>query len=167
MVKKPGIVKDPTDEASLKSDVQAFASGLGLASAGGNGFHDADFRPGAGKELQPKPSLPDKKSKSEAKPKAAQPGLGGGKKGLGKQSSNTTDGHQQLPQKDSNNAASKPAQRMRVPGGGGQNQLPNVRERDWNAGVGSRPGMLHCMRCSLNVLLEAAVGACSMFGVNQ
>lgn len=131
MGKRQPAVEKGQPEKSLKDEVQAFASGLGLASGSSNGFHDADFRPRVHKPL-PKPQAQNAK---DPKPTAKN-----SRQGPPKQSGNQPVGRkQQQPGLQQN--GSNPTQRMRIPGGGGQNQLPNVKERQWNEGAGTRPGM--------------------------
>lgn len=142
MGKQLSAAKKGPPEAGLKAEVQAFASGLGLASAGNNGFHDADFRPGAGKRQKVKVAAEsqvqtDRKDFPKARNSKKTPPQLSGKQP-------TTDPRQtQRPVQEN---GTKPQHRMRVPGGGGQNQLPNVKERQWNSGVGSRPGRPPCKR---------------------
>lgn len=118
---KPADV-DTIDAAALQAEVKSFASGLGLAAAGvGSGFDDSDFRPPVnGHEAKAK------LIKSNDVPKSR------------------PDAQQQK----------RPVERQAVKATGatGQQQpeVPDiVRERNWNAGVGPRPGELqHCCRYS-------------------
>ena len=138
--KAPASVAGQLD-TGLKAEVQAFASGLGLASGVSNGFHDADFRPAAAKQprnrSQPRSQVQDTKDHKakgrESKAPTKQPNR------------HTASRSQQQSQNEQQNKpkSSKP---MRVPGGGGQNQLPNVKERQWNEGAGTRPGMQFPMK---------------------
>lgn len=131
MAKKQPPVQKGQPESNLKAEVQAFASGLGLASGSSNGFHDADFRPKARKQLP----NPQAQKAQDPKP-TGKPSRQGATKHTGNQPAGRK---QQQPQVQQN--GNRPTQRMRIPGGGGQNQLPNVKERQWNEGVGTRPGM--------------------------
>ena len=104
------------DAAALQAEVKAFASGLGLAAAGvSSGFDDSDFRPPASSH---KNSLVGANHTSSAQPDAQK----GKKKRRGVKP-----------------AATKPEPAQEQP------EVPDiVRERNWNAGVGPRPGQFPC-----------------------
>lgn len=103
------------DAAALQAEVKSFASSLGLAAAGvSSGFDDSDFRP----------PVPGQRPKSRL----------------------VRDSDTAKPQLDARkgNKAERPRVKPAAAGPGpGQQQLdvPDiVRERNWNAGVGPRPG---------------------------
>lgn len=108
--------KSQIDAAALQAEVKSFASGLGLAAAGiGSGFDDSDFRPpAAGQQSKVKPL----KSQKSAEKKSAATRLP------------QTDKQQAVPGRAEPAAAQQPAETPDV-----------VRERNWNAGVGPRPGL--------------------------
>ena len=100
------------DAAALQAEVKSFASSLGLAAAGvGSGFDDSDFRP---------PVITKSKLVRASDTAKPQPHARKGKK--------------------AERPKVKPA--PAEPGPGQQQQeVPDiVRERNWNAGVGPRPG---------------------------
>lgn len=103
------------DTAALQAEVKSFASSLGLAAAGvGSGFDDSDFRPPVpGQEASSRLI----RASDTAKP---QPDARKGQK--------------------AERPRAKPA--AADPGPGQQPlEVPDiVRERNWNAGVGPRPG---------------------------
>ena len=112
--KKAPDVSD-VDAAALQAEVKSFASGLGLAAAGvSSGFDDSDFRPPTiGHKDKLKLVRTDDTSRS-------QPDARKGKK---------ADRPGVKP------AAAKPEPAQQQP------EVPDiVRERNWNAGVGPRPG---------------------------
>lgn len=109
----PGV--NDVDAAALQAEVKSFASGLGLAAAGvGSGFDDTDFRP----------PTADHKGKNKLvrasdTPKPP-PDVQKGKK---------------ADRPGAKPAAAKPGPNQQQP------EVPDiVRERNWNAGVGPRPG---------------------------
>ncbi len=104
------------DAAALQAEVKSFASGLGLAAAGiGSGFDDSDFRPPAAHQ------------KTKLKPiKAAEA------------ASSQRDAPNRKPHTDRQKA--EPG-RTGLRSAQQQAETPDiVRERNWNAGVGPRPG---------------------------
>ena len=109
---KPAEHKQP-DAAALQAELKSFASGLGFASGGsGSGFDDSDFRPpAAGQRSKPRPPTQIKPNKATPAP------------GPSKQVRPNGDVLQQSAQ------------------GQQQTDTPDiVRERNWNSGVGARPG---------------------------
>lgn len=109
---KPAELKQP-DAAALQAELKSFASGLGFAAGGpGSGFDDSDFRPpAAGQRSKPRPP-------TQVMPNRATP-----VSGPSKQSRPIGDVSQQYIQ------------------GQQQTDTPDVvRERNWNSGVGARPG---------------------------
>lgn len=115
---KPVGDKQP-DADALQAELKSFASGLGFAAGGANGgFDDSDFRP-------PAAGL---RSKTEGRVRQSAQGK------ANKKPSAAVPGH-----KGRAVANSKPQQ----PGTAEQEtETPDVvRERNWNAGVGARPGI--------------------------
>lgn len=108
--------KSQIDAAALQAEVKSFASGLGLAAAGiGSGFDDSDFRPpAAGQQSKIKPLKSQKpvEKKSDAT-RLPQPNK-----------------QRAVPGRAEPAAAQQPAETPDI-----------VRERNWNAGVGPRPGL--------------------------
>ena len=102
------------DAAALQAEVKSFASGLGLAAAGiGSGFDDSDFRPpAAGQPSKLKPLKPKQLAEKKIV-STRQP---------------QTDRQRAVPGRTE--TAQQPAETPDV-----------VRERNWNAGVGPRPGL--------------------------
>ena len=159
----------PEVDATLKADVQAFASQLGLAVSAGNasGFDDRDFRPeaasrklGSGKKSPAQaprnssnlPAAASARSASNARPSGAtqrapvrsslpqgpdksadQPQAGSGK----------LQGQQAAAPSNDRRARGATAQQRPQPGA--RHQAPSEAPgpgRNWNAGVGPRPGVL-------------------------
>lgn len=115
---KPVGDKQP-DADALQAELKSFASGLGFTAGGANGgFDDSDFRPPAA----------GSRSKTEGRARQSTPGK------ANKKPSAALPGH-----KGRAVANSKPQQ----PGASEQQtETPDVvRERNWNAGVGARPGI--------------------------
>lgn len=109
--KKAPNVSD-VDAAALQAEVKSFASGLGLAA--GSGFDDTDFRPPTA-DHSGKNKLVRASDTSKPPPDARK-----GKK---------------ADRPGSKPAAAKPGPKQQQP------EVPDmVRERNWNAGVGPRPG---------------------------
>jgi hypothetical protein len=115
---------------ALQAEVQAFASQLGLAAAGGShgGFDDSDFRPEAAKRKisdggRPQKGAPAPRQQQKApqaaqqQPAAAQKRARGAQGVLGKQLAAQA--------KQQAEAAARQEER---------------KGRDWNTGVGPRPG---------------------------
>ena len=105
--------------AALQAEVKSFASGLGLAAAGvSSGFDDSDFRP-------PTDGHKDKvKLVRSNHVSSSQPDARKGKK---------------AEKPGVKPAAAKPEPAQQQP------EVPDiVRERNWNAGVGPRPGQSPC-----------------------
>lgn len=111
--KAPNVID--VDAAALQAEVKSFASGLGLAAAGvSSGFDDSDFRP------------PTAGHKDKAKLFRAND-----------TSSSQADAHKgkKAQRPGVKPAAAKPEPAQQQP------EVPDtIRERNWNAGVGPRPG---------------------------
>lgn len=113
--KKAPDVND-VDAAALQAEVKSFASGLGLAAAAGvgSGFDDTDFRPPTAGHKDKSKLV--KSSDTPKPPPDAQKGKRADRPGA-------------------KPAAAKPGPNQQQP------EVPDiVRERNWNAGVGPRPG---------------------------
>ena len=120
--------------AKLRSEVQAFASQLGLAAAAGShgGFDDSDFRPEAakrkisdgGKQQKGAPAPKPPQQQKPQQPAAAQKRARGAQGVLGKQLA--------VQAKQQAEAAARQEER---------------KGRDWNIGVGPRPGTLSASAC--------------------
>lgn len=135
-VAKPARQKQ-SDTAALQAELKSFASGLGFAAGGpSSGFDDADFRPPAAGER----SKPSSSARQPTHIKAS--------KGL----STLVPGHRTKP--IANKAAQPPASAEQ------QRETPDVvRERNWNAGVGARPGVL-LSPCSNMIFLKTPPVCC-------
>lgn len=116
--KKAPDVSD-VDAAALQAEVKSFASGLGLAAAGvSSGFDDSDFRPPAAGHKD-KVRLVRASDTSRSQP-GAEKGENFEKPGVKPATTKPGPGQQQL-------------------------EVPDiVKERNWNAGVGPRPGQSPC-----------------------
>jgi hypothetical protein len=163
--KKDAAKKDPAAEAQLLQDVAAFAAELGFASGGSALVADdeafADFAPEAAKKQLGE----GKKGKQEKKAKA--PGTDDLKKS-GKEAAND-DAQQQKGKKGSQTSApqdrkqqqqQKEQQREELDKQHQHTEQPKLPARDWNFGVGPRPGMLlrnpYVCLCSVYSLIKLA-----------
>lgn len=117
------------DTEALQAELRSFASGLGLAAGGpGSGFDDSDFRP----------PVAGQRSKADIKPKQKTQG-----ENNGRPASRPVQGTKHR----SNTSVQQPAS------GEQQTETPDiVRERNWNAGVGARPGAI-CIVCHSSMSL--------------
>ena len=118
--------------AALQAEVKSFASGLGLAAAGvSSGFDDSDFRP-------PTAGHTDKAKLIR-----------------------TNDSSRSQPDTQKGKKAERPGVKPPAvkPGlGQPQPEVPDiVRERNWNAGVGPRPGQSPCQTFPVLAQQDASV----------
>ena len=125
-----------SDEANLKSEVQAFASGLGLAAAGSRGFHDEDFKPGAGKKAKTGKSSEQQGSKAAVSPLTGKPSKASSNKPVKKAHKDTKEPGKS-PERLNDGSMGRSGKAMAA----SSKQQPHVKERQWNAGVGARPGL--------------------------
>lgn len=167
----PKPTKGKVDSASLKSDVQAFASRLGLAPSAGGGFDDSDFRPDKAKQRIG--AAADRHGKGREARQQQQAGthrdarkdFGQGSKGPNQRNdrfapaqNNRRDGEgfrngqaKRFPGGSANGRSAYQTQqdgykRSAQAQQAGDRRNPNaqndeaVRSRNWNSGVGPRPG---------------------------
>jgi hypothetical protein len=133
---------------ALQAEVQAFASQLGLAAAGGSfgGFDDSDFRPVAAKKkisegnkrqkVAPAAPAPAEQQQQQRQP-APQPAA---KRARGSQG--VLSKHLAVQAKQQAEAAAKQEDR---------------KGRDWNIGVGPRPGTCSAIGCRWSLLSTRAL----------
>ncbi len=119
--------------AKLQAEVQAFASQLGLAAAGGShaGFDDSDFRPEAAKK-----KIGDSKPKQNAAKEQQQQGTKRSKQPAGQD-------QQQQPakrQKQQQGVLGKHLAAQAKQQAAAAAKQEERKGRDWNVGVGPRPG---------------------------
>ena len=151
--KARAVAAPAADDLTLKADVQAFASQLGLAVPSGDasGFDDRDFRPEAASRKLGDGKKRAKPSTGGAPDSIQKGGLPAVKDGKARESAAT---------KVYGKKAARPDQAQRagdrhggegrpMPGssqGGRPSQGPQAeaasKGRNWNAGVGPRPGVL-------------------------
>ncbi|GFR50755.1 hypothetical protein Agub_g13022, partial [Astrephomene gubernaculifera] len=149
-IKPPG---KKVDAQALKSDVRAFASQLGLAVGGGGDDAFSDFAPSKAKQLIAPGSKPNKRQRLNDDAKPSRPSLKAAASATHKQQPPATKqagaGHiakdegrgprnnLNAKRQNAGQAAGKPD---RVGHGGGSEEDGDAKKRDWNFGVGPRPG---------------------------